>query len=68
MKEFLKDEKGQAALEYILTVGMIIMAVVVMFVIYKKVAEASAGEMNQTSDSTSSVMSSKISAEVAKIS
>jgi Flp pilus assembly pilin Flp len=68
MKEFLKDEKGQAALEYILTVGMIIMAVVVMFVIYKKVAEASAGEMNKTSDSTSSVMSSKISAEVAKIS
>jgi uncharacterized protein (UPF0333 family) len=65
--KFLKGERGQAALEYILTVGMIIMAVAVMFVIYSKVTEASANKANATSDFSSSFMSSRISAEVANI-
>jgi uncharacterized protein (UPF0333 family) len=64
---FIDEEEGQAALEYILTVGMIIVAVVVLFSIYGKMAKSSIDKMDRTTDAATSAMSSKISSEVVDI-
>jgi uncharacterized protein (UPF0333 family) len=64
---FIGEEEGQAALEYILTVGMIIVAVVVLFSIYGKMAKSSIDKMDRTTDAATSAMSSKISSEVVDI-
>lgn len=65
LKRFLKEEKGQGAIEYILLAGGIIVAAVVIFAIYSKMTSSAAEKLNATTDSATSVMSSKISAEVA---
>jgi uncharacterized protein (UPF0333 family) len=67
MDGFIGEEEGQAALEYILTVGMIILAAVVLFSIYGKMAKSSVDKMDKTTDAATSAMSSKISSEVADI-
>jgi Flp pilus assembly pilin Flp len=64
---FLKEEKGQSAIEYILLAGGIIVAALVIFVIYSKLTKSSAKKFNSTSDSYTSVTSSKISAEVVNL-
>ncbi len=63
--KFLKEEKGQGALEYILLAGGIIVAAVVIFAIYSRMTQSAAERMNVSTSGASSVMSSKISAEVA---
>jgi Flp pilus assembly pilin Flp len=65
LKRFLKEEKGQGAIEYILLAGGIIVAAVVIFAIYSKMTSSAAEKLNETTDAATSVMSSKISAEVA---
>jgi Flp pilus assembly pilin Flp len=65
LKKFLKEEKGQGAIEYILLAGGIIVAAVVIFAIYSKMTGSAANKLNETTDAATSVMSSKISAEVA---
>ena len=47
-KKFLKEEKAQGAIEYILLAGGIIVAAVVIFVIYKNVARSAAEKANVT--------------------
>ncbi len=65
LKTFLKEEKGQGAIEYILLAGGIIVAAVVIFAIYSKMTGSAANRLNETTDAATSVMSSRISAEVA---
>jgi Flp pilus assembly pilin Flp len=65
LKRFLREEKGQGAIEYILLAGGIIVAAVVIFAIYSKMTSSAAEKLNETTDAATSVMSSKISAEVA---
>ncbi len=65
LKRFLKEEKGQGAIEYILLAGGIIVAAVVIFAIYSKMTSSAAEKLNATTDAATSTMSSKISAEVA---
>jgi Flp pilus assembly pilin Flp len=67
LKNFLKEEKGQGAIEYILLAGGIIVAAVVIFAIYSKMTTSAAERLNETTDAATSVMSSKISAEVANM-
>jgi Flp pilus assembly pilin Flp len=67
LKRFLKEEKGQGAIEYILLAGGIIVAAVVIFAIYSKMTGSAANKLNETTDAATSVMSSKISAEVAQM-
>jgi Flp pilus assembly pilin Flp len=64
LKRFLKEEKGQGAIEYILLAGGIIVAAVVIFAIYSKMTSSAAERLNETTDAATSVMSSKVSAEV----
>jgi hypothetical protein len=51
-------------LEYILFVGGIIVGVVVIWMLFSKMGGSSASKLDETSDATSSVMSSKLSAEI----
>jgi hypothetical protein len=61
---FLTEEKAQGALEYILLVGGIIVGVTVVWIVFSKMGGSSANKLDETSDASSSVMSSKISAEI----
>jgi len=65
LKRFLKEEKGQGAIEYILLAGGIIVAAVVIFAIYSKMTSEAANRLNATTDAATSVMSSKINASLA---
>ncbi len=65
--EFLKDEKGQGAIEYILLAGGIIVAVVAIFTLYSRLNMSARQRVNSTTDAASSTISSKISAEVARM-
>jgi Flp pilus assembly pilin Flp len=65
LKRFLREEKGQGAIEYILLAGGIIVAAVVIFAIYSKMTQSAGERLNETTDAATSVMSSKVSAEVA---
>jgi Flp pilus assembly pilin Flp len=67
LKRFLKEEKGQGAIEYILLAGGIIVAAVVIFAIYSKMTSSAANKLNETTDAATSVMSSKIEAELANM-
>jgi Flp pilus assembly pilin Flp len=67
MRSFWKEEKGQGAIEYILLAGGVVVAAVVIFTIYSKMTAAGANKLNTTGDAASSTMSSRISAEVAKM-
>jgi len=48
LKRFLKEEKGQGAIEYILLAGGIIVAAVVIFAIYSKMTSTAANRLNAT--------------------
>ncbi len=67
LKRFLSEEKGQGAIEYILLAGGIIVAAVVIFAIYSKMTQSAGERLNATTDAATSVMSSKISAEVSSM-
>jgi Flp pilus assembly pilin Flp len=64
LKRFLKEEKGQGAIEYILLAGGIIVAAVVIFAIYSKMTSTAANRLNETTNAATSVMSSKINASL----
>jgi hypothetical protein len=63
-RRFFMEEQGQGTLEYILFVGGIIVGVVVIWMLFSKMGGSSASKLDETSDATSSVMSSKLSAEI----
>ncbi|GBE17550.1 MAG TPA: class III signal peptide-containing protein [Euryarchaeota archaeon] len=67
LKRFLKEEKGQGAIEYILLAGGIIVAAVVIFAIYSKMTSQAANRLNATTDAVTSAMSSSINASLANM-
>jgi Flp pilus assembly pilin Flp len=67
LKRFLKEEKGQGAIEYILLAGGIIVAAVVIFAIYSKMTSEAANRLNATTSAATSVMSSKMNASLAQM-
>jgi Flp pilus assembly pilin Flp len=67
LKDFYKNEAGQGAIEYILLVGGIIVAAVVIFAMYSEMTSTAADRLNETTDAATSTMSSKISTELANM-
>lgn len=57
---FLKEEKAQGAIEYILLAGGIIVAVVVIFAIYASMTESAAQQMNESTARVASNMGDQI--------
>ena len=62
--KFFKEEKGQGAIEYILLAGGIIVAAVVIFAIYGRITETAANRLEGSTSGATSMLSSKIEAEV----
>ncbi len=58
--KFLKDEKGQGAIEYIMLAGGIIVAAIIIFVIYKKAAVKAGNTLTNSTSQVASVESSAI--------
>jgi len=62
--KFLKEDKGQGAIEYILLAGGIIVAAVVIFAIYGRITETAANRLEVSTSASTSMVSSKLEAEV----
>ena len=67
IKRFLKEEKAQGAIEYILLAGGIIVAAVVIFAIYSQMTSSSAEKLNATTQNASSKMSSLMQSGIASM-
>jgi uncharacterized protein (UPF0333 family) len=67
LKKFLKEEKAQGAIEYILLAGGIIVAAVVIFYIYKNIAQSAGTRTGQTVNFTAEEVNKSISEELAKL-
>ncbi|GBE18138.1 class III signal peptide [archaeon BMS3Abin16] len=67
MSEFIHGERGQGAIEYILLAGGIIVAAVVVFTIYSRMAGEAGNRINATTEAASSIMSSRINASLAEM-
>jgi len=65
--KFLKDEKGQGAIEYIMLAGGIIVAAIIIFVIYKKAAYSAGMKMNASVSQTATAESTAISNQLANL-
>jgi len=66
-RKFLKEERGQGAIEYILLAGGIIVAAVVIFYIYKSIAQTAGGETNKTINMTVAEVNKSVAAELANL-
>ncbi len=62
--EFLKEERGQGAIEYILLAGGIIIAAVVIFSIYGRMTQSTAEALNRSVGQASATMENRISNEI----
>jgi Flp pilus assembly pilin Flp len=62
---FLKEEKAQGAIEYILLAGGIIVAAVVIFAIYSQMTKSTATTLNETVQNASATMGNRIQNEIA---
>jgi len=67
LKKFLKEEKAQGAIEYILLAGGIIVAAVVIFAIYKQIAQTAGQQTNETVKLAGSEVNKSVSEELAKL-
>jgi|Deesub1362A_J573_1020465.scaffolds.fasta_scaffold00771_13 uncharacterized protein (UPF0333 family) len=68
LKKFLKEEKAQGAIEYILLAGGIIVAAVVIFVIYKNIAQTAGNKTKNTIEETATVVGNVVNNELANLS
>ena len=59
--KFLKEEKGQGAIEYIMLAGGIIVAAIIIFVIYKQAATGAGQKMNASIQQTAGAEKAAIS-------
>lgn len=66
-REFISEEEGQGTLEYILLIGGMVIAAVLIYFIYQKMGKSSFGNINESTAAATSAMSSKISAEAANM-
>ncbi len=62
---FLKEERGQGAIEYILLAGGIIVAAVVIFALYSKMTRQAALAMNQSVQQAVGTYNASIQNEIA---
>jgi Flp pilus assembly pilin Flp len=58
--KFLKDEKAQGAIEYILLAGGIIVAAVVIFAIYASLTKSAATKLNESANLAATKMQEAI--------
>lgn len=68
MKKFLRDENGQAAIEYILLAGGIIVAAVTIFSIYSSMTKNAAEQLNRSVQEAVTETSRLINESVANMS
>ncbi len=66
-ERFLKEEKGQGAIEYILLAGGIIVAAVVIFAIYSRMTKSAGNKLEQATGAATTVMQNQIEAATAGI-
>lgn len=67
LKKFLKEEKAQGAIEYILLAGGIIVAAVVIFAIYSSMTSSAAEKLNTSVYAATDVMAERIANETANM-
>jgi Flp pilus assembly pilin Flp len=67
LKRFLKEEKAQGAIEYILLAGGIIVAAVVIFAIYSSMTRTAGERLNVSAQNATATMEQRIQEEVAKM-
>lgn len=63
-EKFLKEEKAQGAIEYILLAGGIIVAAVVIFAIYSSMTKSAAEQLNESTQRATAQMAEQINAQV----
>lgn len=63
--KFLKDERAQGAIEYILLAGGIIVAAVVIFALYSKMTRQAGEAMNASIQSATGTLNATIQNELA---
>ena len=66
-KKFLKEEKAQGAIEYILLAGGIIVAAVVIFVIYKNIAGTAGNQTKNTVEKAGTGIKNAVENELANL-
>ena len=59
-EKFLKEEKGQGAIEYILLAGGIIVAAVVIFAIYSRMTKSAGNKLEKATGAATSLMQNQI--------
>ncbi len=62
---FLREDSGQGAIEYILLVGSIILAVVMIFAIYREMTSTAWVAVNATTNNASGQISDEIEEQIA---
>jgi len=66
-QKFVKEEKAQGAIEYILLAGGIIVAAVVIFAIYSSMTRSAATQLNASTANATATMGNIISNEIANM-
>ncbi len=64
IRNFFKDEKGQGAIEYIMLVGGVVVAAVVVSIIYQQAALHTADTFNASVNRVTGIESKEISNEL----
>ncbi len=59
---FIKEEEGQASIEYVLLAGGIIVAAVVIFAIYSRMTKSAGNKLEKATGTASSTMQDQIEA------
>ena len=67
IKKLLKEEKAQGAIEYILLAGGVIVAAVVVFAVYKRMAESVGNELENTANQATGTMKNIVENEIANM-
>ncbi|GCC10626.1 hypothetical protein IPdc08_00659 [archaeon] len=64
---FLREENGQGAIEYIMLAGGIIVAAIIIFVIYKRAAASAGAKLSASVNQTAAGENKAISTRLAKL-
>ncbi len=67
LRKFLKEERGQGAIEYIMLAGGIIVAAIIIFVIYRQASSTAGQKINESIKAAAQKESERISEELAKL-
>ncbi|MFV2040675.1 MAG: Flp family type IVb pilin [Candidatus Hydrothermarchaeales archaeon] len=67
MRDFIRGESGQGAIEYILLVGGIIVGAIIVLSMYGRLTGTAVNRINSTTDAATSITSSRINASLDKM-